>query len=203
MAHLSAHSMAPRTGQKYDQNPRARSLGTAFRCVVAGLFLALATVRAAESPLGKEFQVKAVFLYNFAQFIEWPPQAFQSPASPLVIGVLGQDPFGEFLDQTVEGELVNGHPLVVERYATIEELRPCHILYISGSTAGQNEQIAAALRNSRILTVADANNGPSGTMVRFVMERNRVRLRINLEEARRSGLNISSKLLRSAEIVTR
>jgi hypothetical protein len=162
-----------------------------------------APARAAESAAGKEFQIKAVFLYNFAQFVEWPANAFQSPISPLVIGVLGIDPFGEFLDQTVMGESVNGHPLVVERYATIEDIRPCHILYISGSIAGQSERIASALGQVPVLTVADANDALPGTMVRFAMERNRVRLRINLEAARQSGLNISSKLLRSAEIVTR
>jgi hypothetical protein len=195
--------MAPRIGQKHDQSPRRRSLGTMILLVLSCLVWAFSPARAAELPAGREFQVKAVFLYNFAQFVEWPADAFSSPTSPLVIGVLGVDPFGDFLDQTVTGESVNGHPLVVERYATIEDLRPCHILYISGSMAGQSELVASALSHTHVLTVADANDALSGTMVRFAMERNRVRLRINLESARQSGLNISSKLLRSAEIVTR
>lgn len=204
MADLNSYSMASGIGQQHDnKKQRGRSPMATLSLLLAGLFLLLSPVRGAEVPAGKEFQIKSVFLYNFAQFVEWPTTAFESPTSPMVIGVLGLDPFGEFLDQTVMGESVNGHPLVVERYPTVADVRPCHILFVSGPQAGQADALGSLLRGSPVLTVADANNGPPGTMVRFVMERNRVRLRIKLEAAREAGLNISSKLLRSAEIVTR
>lgn len=161
---------------------------------------------AAASPLGgppKEFQVKAVFLYNFAQFVEWPASAFEGPESPLVIGVLGLDPFGSFLDETVQGERVNGRPLVVRRYRSVSEIDRCHILFISGSESADAAKVAATMKERGVLTVCDweATNW-EGSMVRFVMDRGRVRLRINLESAKEAGLNISSKLLRSAEAVT-
>src|SRR5438874_7448378 len=83
--------------------------------ILAGLFPA-APISSAQTAPSKEYQVKAVFLFNFAQFVDWPANAFSGTNAPLVIGVLGEDPFGSFLDETVRGETVNGHPLVVQRY---------------------------------------------------------------------------------------
>src|SRR5690348_7259964 len=88
MADLNANSMAPRTGQKHDQSPRRRWLMAILSFLLAGWVMGGSPARAAESAAGKEFQIKAVFLYNFAQFVEWPANAFPSPISPLVIGVL-------------------------------------------------------------------------------------------------------------------
>jgi hypothetical protein len=159
-------------------------------------------LHSAEIGRSREFHVKAVFLYNFAQFVGWPDEAFETPDSPLVIGILGLDPFGETLDAMVRGEKVNGHPLVVKRYRRIRDIDRCHILFISGSEGPRTEQVAEALRGKSVLSVCDWEGlARRGAMVRFVMERNRVRLQINLESAKAAGLNISSKLLRSAETV--
>ncbi|HWA87560.1 MAG TPA: YfiR family protein [Opitutus sp.] len=158
---------------------------------------------ASEFHLSREFQVKAVFLYNFAQFVEWPPSAFDSPTSPLVIGVLGQDPFGNYLDEAVRGEKVNGHPLVVQRFRRVSDIRTCHILFVSGSEGPRAEQVAENLHGRSILTVCDWEGfARRGGIIRFVMEHSHVRLRINLDAAKDAGLTISSKLLRSAELVT-
>jgi hypothetical protein len=156
----------------------------------------------AESGPSKEFHVKAVFLYNFAQFVEWPASAFESPQSPLIIGILGLDPFGQTLDQMVSGETVNGRPLVVKRFRRVAEVERCHILFISGSEGPRADQITSTLKGRSVLTVCDWEGvARQAAIVRFVMERNRVRLRIDLEAAKAAGLNISSKLLRSAETV--
>lgn len=172
--------------------------------VLLPVAVATATVPANSQLVGaREFQVKAVFLFNFVQFVDWPPEAFESPESPLVIGVLGADPFGSFLDEIVRGEKVNGRPLVVERYRTVADLRPCHLLFVSGSEGREVARIADAVKGHPTLTVCDWDAfSRHGVMIRFVMERNHVRLRINLEAARAAGLTISSKLLRSAEIVS-
>ena len=150
----------------------------------------------------KEYQVKAVFLYNFAQFVEWPEAAFPDAQTPLVIGVLGEDPFGGYLEDTVRGEKVNNRPLVIERYRRVEEVRICHILFISRSEADRLEKIFAELKGRNILTVGDFDGfTKSGGMMRFVTEKNKTRLRINLEAAKAARLTISSKLLRPAEII--
>lgn len=150
-----------------------------------------------------EYQLKAVFLFNFAEFIEWPPGAFDDAQAPLVIGVLGEDPFGAMLDETVRDESVGQRKLVVQRYRRAEEITRCHILFISQSETGRLEPILTLLRGRNILTVCDTPGyALRGVMIRFVTDKNKIRLRINLEAARAAGLVISSKLLRPAEIVT-
>jgi len=144
-----------------------------------------------------EYQVKAVFLFNFAQFVEWPPSAFPASQTPLVIGVLGQDPFGAYLDDTLRGERVNNRPLTVRRYRRVEEIQTCHVLFISRSEADRLDQILASLKYRKILTVADVDSpAASRVMIRFVTQQNKIRLRINPEAARAANLTISSKLLR-------
>jgi hypothetical protein len=149
-----------------------------------------------------EYQLKAVFLFNFAEFVEWPTNAFPAADSPLIIGVLGDDPFGAHLDTTVRGEKVNGRPLAVQRFRRVEDIAACHILFISRSESTRLEQILAGLKGRSILTVGDLDNFASrGGMIRFVTDKNKIRLRINLEAAKSANLTISSKLLRPAEIV--
>lgn len=180
---------------------RRCQLAAAIALAPAGL-TAPAPADAAETRLSREFQVKAVFLFNFAQFVEWPAGAFESPTSPLVIGVLGLDPFGPYLDEAVSGEKVNGHPLVVQRYRRVSDIGACHILFVSGSEGARAEQVAESLQGRSILTVCDWEGfARHGGMIRFMMERSHVRLRINLDAAKAAGLTISSKLLRSAELV--
>src|SRR5438132_13855673 len=78
-----------------------------------------------------EYQVKAMFLFNFAHFVTWPSQ--KSSDAPLVIGILGDDPFGSYLDETVRGEKVINRPLVIQRFGRSTELTNCNILFISQS----------------------------------------------------------------------
>jgi hypothetical protein len=155
---------------------------------------------AAETP--SEYQVKAVFLYNFAQFVDWPAAAFADERAPLVIGVLGEDPFGPDLDAAVRGEIVNNRPLLVRRYRDISQVEACNILFISSSEASHLEKILGALRGRTILTVGDSEDfARRGGMIRFVTDRNRIRLRISLNAVSVGNLTISSKLLRLADIV--
>lgn len=147
-------------------------------------------------------QVKAVFLYNFAQFVDWPETAFAGPESPLVIGILGEDPFGSYLDETVRGERVRGRPLVVRRFRLIEDVGKCHILFVRTAENAEPETILEALKGRPTLTVSDAPGFlRSGGMVGFVVERSRVRVRINPDAVTRAGLLMSSKLLHVAELV--
>jgi YfiR/HmsC-like len=144
-------------------------------------------------------QVEAVFLFYFSQFVDWPPAAFAGGSSPIVIGVLGDDPFDGSLDQAVAGERVNGRPIVVRRLKSITEASGCQILYISSSEAAQLPQILSALKGRNVLTVSDLDDFvASGGMIRFVLIDEHVRLRINAQAAQAAGLTLSSKLLRAA-----
>ena len=149
----------------------------------------------------QEYQVKAVFLFNFTQFIGWPPATPAEAQTPIVIGILGDDPFGSYLDDTVRGEKVGDRPLVVRRYRHLDDVDDCQILFISRSEAMHFEQIAARLKDRSILTVSDADqSGKRGGIVRFVTEKDRVKLHISVNSAKDAGLTISSKLLRVADI---
>jgi hypothetical protein len=159
---------------------------------------------AAQGVRASEYQVKAVFLFNFAQFVDWPAEAFADSSTPLVICVLGNDPFGDALDQTVRDERLGSRPFQVRRYHSVDEIKTCHILFISRSEGARSEVILAGLKQRSILTVSDADDfAQRGGMIRFVTDRNRIRLQLNLAATEAAHLTISSKLLRVAEIVRR
>jgi hypothetical protein len=149
-----------------------------------------------------EYQVKAVFLFNFGQFVEWPASAFDTPQAPFIIGVVGEDPFGETLDDVVRGESVGSHSLMVRRFKDAADISGCHILFIGRDERDQLDDVLAVARGQSILTVTDiAGAEKQGAMIVLVNERNRIRLRINLAAAKASQLVISSKLLRPAEVI--
>ncbi len=176
---------------------------TGIWLIASALLLSFGPEASAQATISREYEIKTVFLFNFAQFVDWPPEAFASPQAPLIIGVLGDDPFDGYLDATVRGEKVNDHPLIVQRYRRVEDIGTCHILFISRSASGQLDQILARLKGRTILTVGDEEDfALRGGMIRFVTENNKIRLRINIEVAKAAELTISSKLLRPAKIVT-
>lgn len=159
-------------------------------------------VRAQDQP-SPEYQLKAVFLFNFAQFVDWPATAFPTASTPLVVGILGDDPFGSYLDGLVVDEKIQGHPLIVRRFRRAADLEFCHVLFISASESGRLPEILAALKSRSTLTVGDSPEfNRNGGMIRFVSEAGKIRLRINVEVAKACGLTLSSKLLRPATIVT-
>lgn len=182
--------------------PRRVQASAGTWCVVCGLLLLGGLDASAQTGPSREYQVKAVFLFNFAQFVEWPPAAFAGANSPIVIGVLGENPFGTYLDETLRGEEVNNRPLEVQRYQRVDEIKTCHILFISPSETERYDQIFARLQGRSILTVGDTEGfATRGGMIRFLTEQNRIRLRVNVGAAKAAGLTISSQLLRAAEIV--
>jgi hypothetical protein len=157
----------------------------------------------AEAPL--EYRVKAVCLYNFAKFITWPATSFTNATAPLVLGVLGDDPFGDALTQVVTGNTVKGRPLHLVRFANLAELErapACHILFVSASHKDQWASARAKLQGGTVLTVAeDAGFLDDGGVIRFLNESSRVRFSVNLDAARAAKLTISSELLKLAREV--
>src|SRR5213594_1950248 len=127
--------------------------GAWFRA--AALVLTVGAGLAAQGGRAPEYQVKAVFLFNFAQFVDWPPEAVPDSKAPLVIGVLGDDPFGGFLDATVRGERRGSRPFAVRRYRRVDDITRCDILFINRTAGDPPEEIVARLKNRPILTVSD------------------------------------------------
>ena len=151
-----------------------------------------------------EYRVKAAFLYNFAKFVEWPPQAFPSASTPLAICVLGPNPFGRSLEEAVDGKIVDDRKLVVRQFADIRQVAGCHILFVSSPERKFLRAILADLRESGVLTVGEtAGFTAEGGVITLQLEGDRVRFEINLDAAGRQKLLISSKLLSLARIVTK
>ena len=179
------------------------------RCRVVALFLTFISALLLPAPREisgqtavPEAQVKAVFLFRFAEFVEWPPEAFADPHSPLIIGILGEDPFGRYLDEIARGQHVNDRPFEIQRYRRVGEIRNCHVLFISRSENARLEQIAGFLASRSILLVGESEGFASrGGAIEFVPRGSKIRLRINPAAAEAANLKISSKLLRPSEIV--
>lgn len=157
-------------------------------------------IRAADAPVvAAEHQIKAAYLFNFAKFVEWPSQAFASPRSPLVIGLVGEHPLESTLPQLLHGEQIRNRPLLFKRLASDEPPGSCHILFFSNAEAGQTPTLLAELKNTPVLTVGESEAfARAGGMINFVKQNRNVRFEVNLDAARQADLGISSKLLNSA-----
>lgn len=161
-----------------------------------------ATSAVAATPSQREYQIKAVFLLNFARFVDWPAAAFSSETAPLELAVLGNDPFGAHLDEAVRAETVNHRSIIVKRFKRVEDITSCHVLFISRSEGARLPEILERCHGQGILTVSDSDNfADRGGMIGFVKQKEKVRLQINLDAATVSHLTISAKLLRPSEIV--
>jgi len=170
---------------------------------VLALLVALGAGAAAQaSTPSREYQVKAAFLFNFAQFVDWPASAFAEDNAPLTICVLGDDPFGSYLDELVRGEQVNNRRLTVQRFRAAEDVKGCQVLFVSRSESKHLDKALASGKGMDALTVSDVDGfAERGGIIQLATESGKIRLKINLTSAKASNLVISSKLLRSAEIV--
>lgn len=149
-----------------------------------------------------EYEVKAAFLYNFAKFVEWPGNFSADPNAPMIIGILGRDPFGGEIDRAIEGKSVNGHHLTIKRFSTLDGYKSCQILFVSSSERNNVPRILAAVANSSVLTVSETNRfAQIGGIINFITIENRIRFEINQAAAARAGLKISSKLLSLGRVV--
>lgn len=170
--------------------------------VIVVACLATAITAAAQSPRAPEYEVKAAFLYNFAKFVEWPPQAFTQSSAPLRICVLGQDPFGDTLSKIVQGKSISGRIIMNQRLQSTSEARACHILFISRSDPEDLNKAIQSTRDLPVLTVGESDDFlAQGGVVNFVLEEDRVRFEINLRAAESHRLKLSSKLLAVARVV--
>jgi len=182
--------------------PSQRLIGKAASLLlIVALMGGLAGTRA-QAQGSSEYSVKAAFIYNFAKFVEWPSEAFGDGSAPLIVGVLGQDPFGSALDQAIAGKTVNGRPLLIQRLTWGQDLRACHILFISQSERKRLAQILGSLQGTNILTISEMvpSNQQSG-IINFVIDQNKVRFEINPTAAEQARLKISSRLLTLAKVV--
>jgi hypothetical protein len=158
-----------------------------------------------ESSDSSEYLIKAGFIYNFAKLVQWPTTAFAQPDSPIVIGILGDDPFGATLDRIVADKKINGRGLVVRRLRwsrDFKDVKDCNILFVSFSEREHIDSVVDAMKWLPILTIGDAPGfARRGGIINFTLEDNKVRFEVNVEAAKHADLTISSRLLTLARIV--
>ena len=152
----------------------------------------------------REYQVKAVFLFNFAQFVDWPATAFSGPDAPLKLCVLGDDPFGPALQEAVRGETIGNRRLEAQHSRRIEDLMNCQMLFISKSEEDHIGEILAELDPMAILTVSEVEGfARRGGNINFYLEENKVRFEINPDTAQNRGIKMNAQLLSLGKIVRR
>ena len=149
-----------------------------------------------------EYEVKAAFLYNFAKFVEWPEEVFAGSDGHLVLGVLGDDPFGQALDRIAQEKTVQGRRIVVRRWRSLKDVMGAHVLFVSPA---EERNLAAILRmskDSHVLTVSDLDGfAERGGAISLFLDQRRVRFAVNLKATEQAGLKMSAQLLKIAKIV--
>ena len=143
-----------------------------------------------------EYQVKAAFMFNFAKFVDWPPEVFAGSNSPIVLGILGKNVFGSDLEKTIRDRKVNNHAFQFTNFTSAAEATNCHILFISPSEKENFSKIISGLHSASVLTVSETEGFiKAGGMINFKFEGSNIRFEISDETAKKAGLKISSKLL--------
>jgi hypothetical protein len=149
-----------------------------------------------------EYVVKAGFLFNFAKYVEWPAYSFEKPDSPISIGIVGADPFGEDLDKALRNKRVKEREFVIRRYPALKDMEQCHILFIPRTESARLPDILKKTDSWAVLTVGeDETFIKGGGIVNILIEKEKPRLEVNLEAAEKAHLSINSKLLKVATIV--
>ena len=155
----------------------------------------------AQSPKPTDYDVKAVYLYNFGRFVDWPASVIAKSDS-FNVCVLGQDPFGPALDATLAGETIGGKSVAAKRISNPPEAVRCQIVFISSVEDSRFNKIIEALDREAVLTVSDMPQfSQRGGMIQFVLEGKKVRFEVNLTAVHHAGLTLSSELLKVATTV--
>lgn len=198
---LGQQSIALRLGRL----PRAANgMATSVVLLCVMSFLVFGGRAAAQGAEYDEYEVKGAFLYKFTKFVacQEPLDTTDPPRETYVIGILGKDPFGHSLDQTVAGRKVGDKPIEVKRASKPEDLDTCDLVFIAKSEESRIRELAAHFAERRILTVGDADDfAKQGGMIHLEKAGARIQIQVNLEVAERAKLKISSELLKVAAIV--
>jgi hypothetical protein len=190
---------------------QSQSIKRRLRAAIAivPILLAAVMLNAQETSGSSEYLIKAGFIYNFANLVQWPASSFAQPDSPIVIVILGEDHFGSTLDHVLDGKKVNSRPFVIKRAKSIAELqrvlgpqKDCQILYVSSSEMPRLGDAIQMLKGAPVLTIGEtAGFAKNGGIINLVLEDNKVRFEVNVRAAKDADLNISSRLLALARIV--
>ena len=181
--------------------PRLSCVGVLL-IAACGLMLGVPPHISAQSEETAEYPVKLAFLYQFAQFVQWPPQAFENPTAPLVVCVVGEDPFDPNLEQELLNHTVDKHPIAFMSVKRGANLKSCHMVFVPAPQSKQAASIIEGLRGSPVLTIGETKGfALRGGIINFTIEQGKLHFEINLDAAQQTPLTISSKVLALAKII--
>ncbi len=171
-----------------------------MRLLIGALGLIVSLAARAQSPgETREYQKKAEFITSFTRFIDWPARKFPQSDSPFVIGVYGADNISMLLQEAIQERQIKGRPVIIKRLLNKQELRACHVLFISRSERDRLGPILGEVRRENVLTVSECDNFLSkGGIINFISDGGLVRFQISTDAAAREKLSVSSKLLQLA-----
>jgi len=184
-----------------NRHPLGRRLG-GFTTVA--LLCAALTLSPAKAEIFDQYQVKAVFLLNLANFVSWPDHHAASDIRPFTIAVMGRNNLAPYLERAVADESIAGRKVVLQHFKLLKDLeaQPCDLLFVSEDQMSIWPQIRAIVRGRAIMTVSDVEGFTHrGGMVGLLTSGRKINIEINRKEAKGNGLEISAKLLRLARIV--
>jgi YfiR/HmsC-like len=174
-----------------------------YAIIIACWFLLVSSPCAlAQSEENTEYPVKLAFLYNFTKFVQWPLDAFRDASAPLVICIVGEDPFNADLEQEFRRRTSGSHPLNLKTSKPSDDLTTCHVAFVTAAENKRAAGIVARLKGASVLTVGESNGfADHGGVINFILEENKVHFEINVDVAKQTRLTISSKLLALGRIL--
>lgn len=181
---------------------RVLCAGIGSVCLVLAVAGAGAPLRVASDESPTEYEVKAALLFKFVSFVEWPSESFPEVDTPIRIGILGEDPFGEILDRTIKGKTIRNRTVEAKRATSLEELTSCHIVFIAQSDTSNTAAITATLHKHHILTVGDSPGfAIKGGVINLIEQDGKIGFEINAKSAQQAHIHISSQLMSLANVV--
>lgn len=184
---------------------RARAAGLLIGLVA--MLVGARTVHGSAAPevsdtTENEYRVKAAQLYHFIRYTTWPERCFEKESSPIVVLVVGEDPFGKHLDAALAGKEIDGRKIVLRRSEEVPEKPTAHLIFEGGLSHKEQERLLAACEGLPILLFGDREGyARAGACVNFFFKEGNVRFAVNKNGAIARGLEISSQLLKLARIV--
>ena len=178
--------------------PRFRVLPFAVMILIGG---SRSAAGGGEDPQSKEYELKAVFLFNFVKFIDWPAPANAGAQDPITIGILGRDPFGAAV-KSIEGKVVRNRKIAIRRFQDMRSLETWDLLFVPATEASAQKDVAEAMKGKPCLTVGETPEFTrQGGIIGFFRQDNKLRFEINLDTATANGLKVQSQLLKLARVV--
>ncbi|MBW3566398.1 MAG: YfiR family protein [Proteobacteria bacterium] len=145
-----------------------------------------------------EYRIKAAFLYHFCNYIDWPPSAFKSDDSPLLIGIAAPQEIVNQMRQSIEGRTARGRPVVIRAIQPGDSLETLHVIYITEPMNARRFGITALSPRPILVVTEDDDGFAAGSVINFVIEDDRVRFDIAPHAARERNLHVGAQLLTAA-----